>query len=190
MADFVAFEALIHAIAGSVTGAQQEVEKAHVANLVTYLDREHRPLNLQLRVPSIRPEARPGEEDYYQAPLLALVPRSMLRIKQVEISFDIELGGLADSAAVPKPKSDASGPTNAADVLATQLKRDLNVNPAVSATVKQQGTSAHVVVTIESVEPPEGVSRLVREITKTQGVTGPVSKEPGPSRTDAKPLQG
>lgn len=177
MADFVALEALIHAIASAVTGAQQEVEKAHIANLVTYLDREHRPLTLQLRVPSIRPEAGPAEEDYYQAPLLTLVPHSMLRIKQVEISFDIELGDLADSASAPKVRSEAPKSAKAADVLAAQLKRTLHVNPAVSATVKQQGTSGHVVLTIETVEPPEGVSRLVMEMIKTQGVTGPVAKE-------------
>src|SRR4051794_7593816 len=104
MADFVPLQDLIHAIASAVTEAQQEVEKAQVANLLTYLDRENRPLNLQLRVPSIRPEAGPAEEDYYQAPLLTLVPHSGLRIKQVEISFDIVLGRLAGSASGPKTK--------------------------------------------------------------------------------------
>jgi len=180
VAEFVPLQALIHAIASAVTEAQQEVEKAQVANLLTYLDREYRPLTLQLRVPSIRPEAAPGEEDTYQAPLLALVPQSMLRIKQVEISFDIELGDLADPATAPKTKqktkSDAPATAKAADVLSAQLTRNLNVNPAVSATVKQQGTSAHVVVTIESVDQPDGVSRLVMDLTKTQGITGPVAK--------------
>jgi hypothetical protein len=180
VAEFVPLQALIHAIASSVTEAQQQVEKARVANLLSYLDRESRPLTLQVRVPSIRPEAAPGEEDTYQAPLLALVPQSNLRIKQVEISFDIELGSLADPATAPKTKSDAPATAKAADVLSAQLARDLNVNPAVSATVKQQGTSAHVVVTIESVDQPDGVSRLVMDLTKTQGITGPVAK---PSQT-------
>jgi hypothetical protein len=178
MADFVPLQALVHSIASAVTDAQQEVEKAHIANLVSYLDREYRPLTLQLRVPSIRPEAAPGEEDAYQAPLLALVPHSMLRIKQVEISFDIELGGLADTASAPKTKSDAPAAAKAVDVLSAQLTRNLNVNPAVSATVKQQGTLAHVVVTIESVDQPDGVSRLVMDLTKTQGITGPAAKQP------------
>jgi Protein of unknown function (DUF2589) len=177
MADFVPLQALVHAIASAVTEAQQEVEKAHVANLVTYLDREHRPLTLQLRVPSIRPEASPGEEDTYQAPLLALVPQSMLRIKQVEISFDIELGDLAGPASQSKAPSGAPVAPQAADIIAAQVKRDLNVNPAVSATVKQQGTSAHVVVTIESIDQPDGVSRLVMDLTKTQGITGPADKQ-------------
>jgi len=178
MADFVPLQALVHAIASAVTDAQQEVAKTHVANLATYLDREHRPLTLQLRVPSIRPEAAPGEEDTYQAPLLALVPQSMLRIKQVEISFDIELGDLADPASAPKTASGAPATAKAADVLSVQLTRNLNVNPAVSATVKQQGTTAHVVVIIESVDQPDGVARLVMDLTKTQGITGPATKEP------------
>jgi Protein of unknown function (DUF2589) len=174
VAEFVPLQDLIHAIAGAVTEAQQQVEKAQVANLFTYLDREYRPITLQLRVPSIRPEAAPGEEDTYHAPLLALVPQSKLQIKQVEISFDIELGNLADSATAPKKEAPATA--KAADVLSAQLTRTLNVNPAVSATVKQQGTSAHVVVTIESVDQPDGVSRLVMDLTKTQGFAGPVAK--------------
>lgn len=173
MANFVALQDLVHSIASAVAEAQQEVEKAQIANLVSYLDSERRPLTLQLRVPSIRPEAQPGEEDYYQAPLMALVARNPLRIKQVEVSFDIELGDLAESASVPG----AAAGVKSADVIATQVKRDLNVNPAVSATVKQQGTSAHVVLTIEAVESPEGVSRVVTDMTKTQGITGPVVRE-------------
>jgi hypothetical protein len=175
MANFVGLQDLVHAIAGAVTDAQHEVEKAQIANLGTYLDREHRPLTLQLRVPSLRPEAAPGEEDLYQAPLLALVPHSVLRIKQVEVSFDVELGDLADSA--PTPKTASAAPA-AVDVIAAQVKRKLNVNPAVSATVKQQGTSAHIILTIESSAPPEGISRLAMEMVKTQGVAGPATKAP------------
>lgn len=175
MADFVALEALIHAITSAVTGAQQEVAKANIANLVTYLDRESRPLTLQLRLPSIRPEAGPAEEDYYQAPLLALVQHSMLRIKQAEISFDIELSDLAPPASAPKDKSVAPKAGKTADVLAAQVKRSLNVNPVVSTTVRQQGTTAHVVLIVESVEPPEGLSRLVMDTIKTQGIVGPAA---------------
>jgi hypothetical protein len=177
MAEFVALEALIHAIASAITGAQQEVARANIANLVTYLDPENRPLTLQFRVPSIRPEAGPAEEDVYQAPLLALVQHSMLRIQQAEISFDIELGDLAAPASAPKAKSAARKAGSPADVLAAEVKRSLNVNPAVSATVKQQGTTAHVVLRIENVEPPEGLSRLVMDTIKTQGVVGPATKE-------------
>jgi Protein of unknown function (DUF2589) len=176
MADFVPLQNLVHAIASAVTQAQQEIEKAQVANLLSYVDREYRPINLQLRVPSIRPEAEPAEEDYYQAPLLALVPHSVLRIKQAEISFDIELGDLAGPAPSAKTRSAAPVATNAADVLTSKMKQTLSVNPAVSVAVKQQGTSAHIVLTIEGVEASEAVSRLVMDMTKTQGIVGPASK--------------
>ena len=177
MADFVPLQNLVHAIASAVTEAQQEIEKAQVANLLTYVDRENRPLNLQLRVPSIRPEAGRGEEDYYQAPLVTLVPHSVLRIKQVEVSFDIVLGDLADPASGPKTKPGAAATNTAMDALASKMKQTLSVNPAVSAKVKQQGTSAHVVLTIEGVEAPESVSRLVTDMTKTQGIAGPVVQQ-------------
>ncbi len=176
MADFVALKDLVHAIAGAVAEAQQEIEKAQISNLTSYLDRERRPLTVQMRVPSIRPEAAPGEEDIYQAPLLALTSHNNLRIKQVEISFDIELGDLADAAKDAKSASGKPAAPRTDEIIAAQVKRDLNVNPAVSATVKQQGTSAHVVLTIEGVATPEGVSRIVMDMTRTQGITGPAAK--------------
>jgi hypothetical protein len=131
MPDFVPLQALVHAIVSAVTGAQQEVEKTQIANLISFLDQEHRPLTLQLRLPSLRPEAEPGEEDYYQAPLLALIPHTTLRIKQVEFSFDIELGDLAAPASAPAAPGNAISP-EAASVLAATLERSINVNPAVS----------------------------------------------------------
>jgi hypothetical protein len=173
MAEFVPFQALVHALAGAVTEAQQEVEKAHIANLLAYLDREQRPLTLRIRVPSIRPEAAPGEEDYYQAPLLALVPHSAMRIKQVEISFDLQLGDLTKAT---RQKSDVAS-SKAAQALAAKLTQAVNVNPVVSGAVKREGTSAHVVLTVEGAEPSESVSRLVTEMTKIQGIAGAVAKD-------------
>jgi hypothetical protein len=174
MADFAPLQALVHAIASAVNEAQQEVAKAQILNFFNYLDREQRPLTLQLRVPSIRPEAGPGEEDFYQAPLLALVPHSVLRIKQAEISFDIQLGDLSKPVSTTKSKTGTPASLNAADALAARLSQSLNVNTAVSAAVTRQGTSAHVVLTIEGADPSESVSRLVMEVAKTQGISGPV----------------
>lgn len=174
MADFVALKDLVHAIAGAVADAQQQIEKAQITNLTSFLDRERRPLTVQMRVPSIRPEAAPGEEDIYQAPLLALTSHNTLRIKQVEVSFDIELGDLAAPASKRATGKQASPTTD--ELIAAQVKRDLNVSPAVSATVKQQGTAAHVVLTIEGVATPEGIARIVMDMTKTQGTTGPAAK--------------
>lgn len=172
MANFVALKDLVHAIAGAVTEAQQEIEKAQIANLTSYLDRQSRPLTIQMRVPSIRPEAAPGEEDIYQAPLLALTSHNSLRIKQVEVSFDIELGDLKEAPKMASGKASAK----TEEVIAAQVKRELSVNPAVSATVKQQGTSARVVLTIEGAAAPEGVSRIVTDMTRTQGISGSVAK--------------
>jgi len=176
LADFATLQDLVSAIVGATVQAQQEVEKAHVANLLKFLDKDQRPLTLQLRLPSIRPEAGPTDEDYYQAPILALIPHTTLRIKQVEVSFDIELGDLAPSKA---PVGAIELPA-AMSALAAQLRSSLNVNPAVSGTVKPPGTTAHIVLTIEGAEPSESVSRLLLDITKTQGVAGPVFKTPLP----------
>jgi len=172
MANFVGLQDLVHALARAVIDAQRQVDRAQIANLAGYLDGQQRPQMLTLRVPSLRPEAAPGDEDVYQAPLIGLVGHSLLRIKQVEVSFDVELGDLSD-AATPQPQKAPA----AAGAAAADIKRTLSVNPAVTASVKQEGSTAHVVLTMEAIEQPEGIARMVSELTRTQGVAGPAPRD-------------
>lgn len=173
MASFVGLQDLVHALAGAVIDAQRQVDRAQIANLAGYLDGRQRPQMLNLRVPSLRPEAAPGDEDLYQVPLLGLVAHSLLRIKQLEVSFDVELGDLSDAA----PAQKAAAEPAAAGAAAADIKRTLSVNPAVTAAVKQEGSTAHVVLTMEAIEQPEGIARMVSELTRIQGVVGPAPRE-------------
>ena len=107
MPDFVPLPALVDAIAGAVVDAQDQIQRAQVASLASFFDREGRPAVLTLRLPSLRPDARAGEEDLYVAPLLGLVPHSVLRIRQAEVSFEVQLG---DLSALAEPRADPGAP--------------------------------------------------------------------------------
>jgi hypothetical protein len=186
VADFVSLNALVEAIAGAVTDAQTEIERSQIAGLARFLDGDGRPATLQVRLPSIRPDAAPGQEDVYSAPLLALLPHSPLRIKQAEISFDVQLGALS------APRNGAKEKSAATPALAgAAVRQTLSVDPAPGADAAKAGTVAHVVLTVECLEQPEGLARLIAEMVKTQGVrpsgpgdtpTGvPPSPTPGPT---------
>src|SRR5262245_53174378 len=98
MATFLSFASLVEAIARSVAQAQDEVERHQVRNLLDYFDKDGRPRGIEFRVPSRRSDAKPGDEDFYSVPLLALVSINVLKIKDVDIRFSVDLGELTEEA--------------------------------------------------------------------------------------------
>lgn len=103
MSSRIALKDLIEALAGAVIEAQDRIEQHQIANLGSYFDENNRPKSVLLRLPSLQPGAQEGSEDLYRAPLLPLVATNMLRIKDVEISFDVDLGALSDEEAAAAP---------------------------------------------------------------------------------------
>lgn len=162
MPGFVSLQSLVEAIAGSVADAQTQVARGQIEGLASFLDKSGRPHTLDVRVPSIRPGAAPGEEDVYSAPLMALVPHAAMRIKQVEVTFAVELGDLGED--VP-----ATGVATSAVDRATATRRSVSVNPTAGADAKARGTTANVTLLVECIDVPEGLARLMGEVVKTQG---------------------
>src|SRR5262245_66105048 len=96
MATLLSFASLVEAIARSVAQAQDEVERHQVRNLLDYFDKDGRPRGIEFRVPSRRSDAKRGEEDFYSVPLLALVSINVLKIKEVDIRFSVDMGELTE----------------------------------------------------------------------------------------------
>ncbi|MFP4462126.1 MAG: DUF2589 domain-containing protein, partial [Thermotogota bacterium] len=80
---------LIEALAGSVIEAQDRIEKHQYSNIKRYFDDNGRPRSFEIRLPSIDPNAKPNDEDCYRVPILPLVPLNPLKIKDIELSFDV-----------------------------------------------------------------------------------------------------
>lgn len=167
MATQTSLNDLIEALAGAVIDAQDRIEQHQVAQLANYFDEDNRPKSVVIRMPSMHPAADEGHEDLYRAPLLPLVSMHLLRIKDVEIRFDADLGSLIDDAA-----GASSPPAPAA------ARRDWRAHPSPpkpqvrvnTATGASQAGAVHVVLRVEGCEPTDGATRLMNHLTQVQGV--------------------
>lgn len=170
MAGPTALNDLIEALAGAVIEAQDRIEQHQMANLGDYFDEFHRPKSVIIRLPSQHPQAAEGDEDYYRAPLLPLVSTNVLRIKDVEISFDAQLGdlgGLQSADGFFAPES--PGPRGAWQAKRTATRSSVRVDTSASARSQRQ-SAVHVVLRVEGTEPTDGAARLLNHLAQTQGV--------------------
>jgi hypothetical protein len=160
-------EGLIEAMAAAVVEAQAHIEQAQVAHLGNYFDEDGRPKSVVIRMPSMQPGAREGDEDLYRSPLLPLVPSTSLRIKDVEICFDAELGRFFDAEdldgdGIPDGKLGRWG--------FLSRKKAPSVALDTGARSCSSGSKVHVKLRVEGVEPADGVARLSNHLAMTQGV--------------------
>jgi len=159
MASNIPLNDLIEALAGAVIEAQDNIEQHQISNLLGYFDSDNRPKSLVVRVPSIQPQAEEGAEDLYRAPLLPLVSSNMLKIKDVEITFDVDLGQLTDG-----PSGAAEGKGQESEAPRKSIFVDM------AGGKQDKAGSIHVVLRVESAEPTDGASRLINHLAQTQGV--------------------
>ncbi|UPG85333.1 DUF2589 domain-containing protein [Luteibacter aegosomatis] len=161
---------LIEALAGAVTDAQDRIEQHQMAHLSDFFDEDNRPKSVVIRMPSIQHGADEGDEDLYRAPILPLVSTNVLRIKDVEIRFDADLGSLID-AGEPLP-DEASGtppdPSHGWRVKQRPSKPYVRVDTSLGA--KDKAGAVHVVLRVEGSEPTDGAARLMNHLAQTQGV--------------------
>lgn len=176
MASFLSFAHLVEAISRSVAQAQDEVERHQVRNLLAYFDKDHRPHGIEFRVPSRRSDARPGEEDFYSVPLLSLVSINVLKIKDVEIKFSVDMVEMNEAGEVPLRS--AGGWGEAMDDVVSPMKT-LNVSTGTG----RGGGKVRVSLRVEGSEPSEGAARLLDYLAQMQG-TYPEVNESTPEPTD------
>ncbi|SEN42533.1 Protein of unknown function [Luteibacter sp. UNCMF331Sha3.1] len=169
MATQTSLNDLIEALAGAVVDAQDRIEQHQVAQLSQYFDEDNRPKSVVIRMPSMHPAAQPGDEDFYRAPILPLVSTNLLRIKDVEIQFDADLGSLVDRSAAEGAPADAPQPTRDWRAHPAAPKPRMQIDTTFGATGKRAG-AVHVVLRVEACEPTEGAARLMNHLTQVQGV--------------------
>lgn len=164
MASNIPLNDLIEALAGAVIEAQDNIEQHQISNLLGYFDSQNRPKSLVVRLPSTNPQAEEGSEDYYRAPLLPLVSTNLLKIKDVEITFDVDLGQFTEEPLVLKNKADTESGRQECET----PKKNIFVDMAGAG--KNKGGNIHVVLRVEGSEPTDGAARLINHLAQTQGV--------------------
>jgi len=156
-------------MAGAVIDAQERVDHRQLAYLGDYFDDDNRPKSIVIRVPSMHPEASEDHEDLYRAPLLPLISTNFLRIKDVEISFDADLGSLLEEGQAPDKEEQPSNKARTWGRRREGKSRVLQVDTSIKAGKGKSGT-VHVVLRVEGTEPTEGAARLMNHLAQTQGV--------------------
>jgi hypothetical protein len=163
---------LIEALAGAVIEAQDRIERHQIENLQSYFNTNGRPKSITIKLPSMHPHAGEDDEDYYRAPLLPLVSTNLLKIKDVEISFDAELGELFEA---PEPPA-AVKAGERTDEQPPPPRKNIYVDTT-STRSRHKGGAVHVVLRVTGSEPTDGAARLINHLTQTQGVFKTVKME-------------
>src|SRR4051812_29463822 len=101
MAAAVTLHDLIEGLANAVIEAQDRIERHQIGLISRYFDSDQRPVSVPIRLPSLSPrtvgpdgELVDPEDVFLNVPLLALVNMNLLRIKDFEVDFSLDLGAL------------------------------------------------------------------------------------------------
>jgi hypothetical protein len=158
---------LLSAITSSIVEAQQQMEQSQIMNLLSYFeekDEGREPYTLNLSLPSMHPDAKPGERANYLTPYISLLPHSSLRIEKTEVEFSVSMNGIAmdDKAQETVMKGDKKvlGLSSVNEL--PDLQIDLNGNWG-----KDKDLAARFKFIVSSVDLPEGTMRMIDEVGKT-----------------------
>ncbi len=170
MASRESLDNLIEGLAGAVVEAQRRIETHQISNFLSFFDEDNRPKKIDLLLPSLHPDAK-GEDVRYRVPLLPLVASSLLRIKEVEISFDTDLIGITDND-TEEEQANADATEAGSEELVSKKLRSINLDMRGSGVFKKNRGTAHVVLKVEGKDISEGMARLVDRLLQVQGEVG------------------
>jgi hypothetical protein len=166
---------LIQAIAGAVAEAQDKVQRFQISTVRRYFDEFNRPISVDVRLPSMSQDAEPGEERLVHVPLLSLVGPQLLKIKDVDVEFEVGLGSLTQAppgTADPSSEvgTDATEPpppdeTGSDDAAAGSSHKILGIDIGAPRN-RGAGSTARVTIKVENQEPSDGMVRLIQHLDK------------------------
>ncbi|KJV36132.1 DUF2589 domain-containing protein [Luteibacter yeojuensis] len=157
-------------MAGAVVEAQARIEQAQVAHLGEYFDDDNRPKSVVIRMPSMQPGATENDEDLYRVPLLPLVPSTSLRIRDVEIEFDAELGAFFEPGDDDADAGASPGGFGDRWAFLSRLRRRSVALDTHARRGEGGAGKVQVKLRVEGTEPTDGLARLTNQLAMTQGV--------------------
>lgn len=147
------FDDLISAVHNSIITANQIAEGQHISLLESYFDENHSPLYMETNLPFHDPR-NPDGVTYksVKIPKLSLVPISSLKMKEIEINFEVKFTQLMRNLA----EEDANEKSNLPKGLFSFNNSSKNgFNDMAKITIKFEGT-----------DPPEGIMRINEHLVK------------------------
>ena len=170
MAARITLKDLLEALASAVIGAQDRIEQHQAASLGSYFDSDNRPKSVLIRMPSLHPGSEEGDEDYYRAPLLSLTSANPLRIREVEIDFDVQFGEIDEEETPDAGSSESGGGDDVAGAWNPGTPRKTVQIDMHTAKNGANSSAVHVRVKVENTEMTSGLAKLTNHLTQTQGV--------------------
>ena len=170
MAEKTSLENLIEGLAGAVVEAQNRIEQRQIQIFRSFFDDDdNRQKKFDVLVPSLHPGVK--HDVRYRVPLLPLVASSLLRIKEVEISFDTDILGIADGDIEEgQPKDTTPGPVGKPPD--SKKPRSINLDIRGAGVFRKKAGTAHVVIKVEGRDISEGMARVVDRLLQVQGELG------------------
>lgn len=158
MAGSIGLPHLVEALANSVVEAQDRIEQHQLALLRNYFDRDHRPKSAFMRLRSLSHQS--DEDVQLSVPWLSLVKPNLLKIRDVQVEFEV---GLTDFLAPAAPDDAAAHQDGKFPERPEAGTLQVNVGTKPRAV---GGATAKIVMRVEAQEPTEGMSRMVGELVK------------------------
>lgn len=178
----ISLDSLVAALASSVAEAEHVVRTHQLRNLRTFFNDDNKPVTVELQVPSVRSDAKPGEHDNLAVPLLTLINVSNMSIAEMEVTFSTSLGdvNMPDEEELdhePMSFQGKEAPSEAdialereeqmRDHLGWSASRDgVAIDVSTSPTTAESGR-ASVTLKVRTSETPEGLARLIARLNRT-----------------------
>lgn len=163
---------IIVAIASSLSQAQQKLEEQQVTNFMGYFKKKEGkkgffPRRLKVQLPTIGPEAVPGDMNTFCVPYITLIPHSGLKIDKAEVDFSVSLGNIGEKDQLISSEEQLSSDNG--DVppqLLNPTSPEFSVDATGGAFGKKNGLTADIKVTVSGVDMAEGAARMINELIK------------------------
>lgn len=177
----ISLDSLVAALASSVAEAEHVVRTHQLRNLRTFFNDDNKPVTVDLQVPSVRSDAKPGEHDDLTVPLLTLINVSNMSIEEMEVTFSTSLGDVStpDEELEQEPMSfqgkEAPSEADLAHEREEQSRGHLGwsasgdgvaIDVSTSPTTAESGR-ASVTLKVRASETPEGLARLIARLNRT-----------------------
>lgn len=171
---------LVESIMDSVSEAQSRVEQQNIENLLQYFDHNEKddsltPKSIELKFPNAQVDqngetmmengAPIMEHQSVHVPLLSMLQLNPIKIKDMSVQFDVELG---DIETVKAPPEADSGKSMLSKLLNREQSRKImntDINGS-SGFGRKKGRNAEVTITFESGELPEGYLKVNSHLMK------------------------
>ena len=160
----VRLDQLLAALARAVVDAQHDVQRSQLGDLSQFF-RDGSPITVNLKLPRVSPESGEQESMEVQVPLAILVGHPGISIRETQLTMQVEIGPISDTATRKKAAANASSGRP------YEWKPPVNL-PAISVSTVTSGKTgdvgvAQLTLRVAAEDVPEGLARLLDHLNKT-----------------------